>query len=135
MRRADHSSRGVLPRVVCPMSEISEPRNVRPSPGIGSKCPPPPKHTHAKTYKFTVYVYVFFTLFLPSIFNLLFLYFLPLYSSFLSSYCCLILVIAFVFLIFVLNIAFPKLLIEDIPLCFNSHNKTNILYQKQNSIT
>jgi hypothetical protein len=35
MRRADHSSRGVLPSVVCPVCVITKPCNGRPSPGIG----------------------------------------------------------------------------------------------------
>ena len=34
---AYHSSRGVLPSVVCPMSVIAKPRKRRPCPGIGSK--------------------------------------------------------------------------------------------------
>jgi hypothetical protein len=34
---ADHSSRGVLPSAVCPMSAITKPRRGRPRPGIGSK--------------------------------------------------------------------------------------------------
>jgi len=36
LRRADHSSRGVLPSSVC-LSVILKPRNGRPWPGIGSK--------------------------------------------------------------------------------------------------
>jgi hypothetical protein len=37
LRRSDHSSRGVLPSVVCPMSVIANPRKGRPGPGIGPK--------------------------------------------------------------------------------------------------
>ena len=92
--------------------------------------------THTHTHKFIVKAYVFFTLSLPSIVNLLFLYFFPLYSSLLFSYFCLILVLAFVFLTFILNNAFPIIFIEDTPLCFSSHNKADsLLCQKHNSIT
>jgi hypothetical protein len=45
-----------------------------------------------------------------------------------SSCCCLILVLALVFLTFILHIAFPVILIEDIPLRFNSKNKTKSLF-------
>jgi len=38
LRRADNSSRGVLPSVVCPKSVISKPRKGRPRPRIESKC-------------------------------------------------------------------------------------------------
>ena len=38
LRLADHSSRGVLPSVVCLMSMIAKPRKGRSWPGIGSKC-------------------------------------------------------------------------------------------------
>ena len=37
LRRADNSSRGVLPSVVCPQSVISKPRKGRSRPGIESK--------------------------------------------------------------------------------------------------
>jgi hypothetical protein len=37
LRRADNSSRGVLPSIVCPKSVISKPHNRRPRPGIESK--------------------------------------------------------------------------------------------------
>jgi len=37
LRRADHSSRGFLPSVVCPMSVIAKPRTGRPWLRIGSK--------------------------------------------------------------------------------------------------
>ena len=37
LRRADHSSRGVLPSVVCPVSVIAKPRSGRPWFGIGPK--------------------------------------------------------------------------------------------------
>ena len=37
LRRADHSSRGVLPTVVCPMSVIAKPRKRWPRLGIGFK--------------------------------------------------------------------------------------------------
>jgi len=37
LRRADHSPRGVLPSVVCPVSVIAKPRKGSPGPGIGSK--------------------------------------------------------------------------------------------------
>ena len=80
MRRADHSPRGVLPRVVCPMSEISESRNVRPSPGIESKCPLPPPHTHTHTY-----TYIYINLLYMHIISSLFLFLLFLTFSFYTS--------------------------------------------------
>jgi hypothetical protein len=46
LRRADHSSRGVLPSVVCPMSVIAKPRKVRPWHRIG------PKRQRAKIWKY-----------------------------------------------------------------------------------
>jgi hypothetical protein len=38
LRLANHSSRGILPIVVCPMSVIANPRKGRSWPGMGSKC-------------------------------------------------------------------------------------------------
>ena len=40
-RRADHSTREVVPNVVCTVSVIAKPLKGRPQPGIGSKRPPP----------------------------------------------------------------------------------------------
>jgi hypothetical protein len=102
MRRDDHSSRGVLPSVVCPMSEISEPvRKAMTRNRVETAHTHTHTHTHTNTNKYIdicFHSFLYLTVFNTSSHSLRF---------FLCFYCCLILVLALVFLTFILHIAFP----------------------------